>query len=75
LAKFVQHPNYFGYILFRGSYALVSKTLFAFLVVPFLVVDFITGGIPDLQFHNRRKYGLIFEEYSSKTKKLIPYVW
>jgi len=74
-AKVVQHPNYFGYTIFRTSYCLVTKSIWVCLIAPFLIYDFIKGGIPDLQKHNSQKYGKIWTDYSSKTKKLIPFIY
>jgi steroid 5-alpha reductase family enzyme len=71
-----QHVNYFGYTLWRAGMALISGSLiWTFLLVLFITYDFFTGGIPDLQKHNRERYGKEYEIYSAKTAKFVPFVY
>jgi len=75
-AKFVVHPNYFGYLLVRSGICLISGNPYITAIFPSLMAaDLIISAIPGLQQHNKKKYGKPYEDYLAKTWNLIPFLW
>ena len=76
LNSIVQHPNYFGYTLWRTGMLLTTGSYVAAAVgFAFNTFTFLTSSIPDLQGHNLRKYGDEYRQYTLRTAKLFPFVW
>ena len=76
LAKHVVHPNYFGYLMWRTGLSMMSgSNIWTLITSAWLSFDFIYSAIPNLQNHNKEKYGQVYKDYLAKTKNLIPYVW
>lgn len=48
---------------------------FAAGLAAFLGHNFIFQSIPELQAHNKSRYGRAFEDYSASTWKFIPFVY
>jgi protein-S-isoprenylcysteine O-methyltransferase Ste14 len=48
---------------------------FAGVMAAMMGYNFIFQSIPELQAHNKAKYGRAFEEYSARTWKFIPFVY
>jgi len=75
LFRYSRHINYFGdEILFIG-YALVTNSAWALIVPAFMFLGFVFANIPSLDRYLARKYGNEFEDYASRTKKFIPFVY
>ncbi len=73
--KYSRHPNYFGdLVLFTGLCLLSGAWVTA--VIPLLMLaGFVFVNIPMLDSHLHEKYGAAFDEYASRTRKLIPFVY
>jgi len=69
------HPNYLGdVILFAGWAALTSR--WAAMFIPALMLAlFVTINIPVLDRHLATRYGVAFERWSERTRRLIPLVY
>ena len=75
LFKYSMHINYFGDILLFSGMGLISQS-FSLLVIPLaMTVVFVFYIIPAPDQYLGKKYGDDFIEYSSKTKKLIPWIY
>jgi len=76
LAKYVVHPNYLGYTVWRTGFALVSGNPYLTTILPlYFSYDFIFKAIPGLQAHNKKKYGKPYEDYLANTWNFIPLIW
>lgn len=75
LFKFSMHINYFGDVLWVVAYALITRNWWSVSIVFFILAFFIFYNIPKLDEYLASKYKDEFGAYSSKTKKLIPYIY
>ncbi len=75
LFRHSMHINYFGDSVMFTGFAVVTQTPMSFVPVVAIVLNLIFLQIPQLDQHLKQKYGEEFEEYASKTKKFIPYVF
>ncbi len=73
--RYSMHPNYLGdVILFAGWAALTSR--WAAMFIPALMLAlFVTINIPLLDRHLATRYGVAFERWSERTRRLIPLVY
>jgi len=75
-AKYVAHPNYLGFTLWRTGYFIVSGNIYASTLIPLSsCYYFIFNAIPNLQEYNKKKYGKLYEDYLAKTWNFIPFLW
>lgn len=75
LFRYSMHINYFGDVLLFTGFALLTWK-FSLLIIPLaMALNFIFNIIPRLDKYLANKYGDRFAVYSSKTKKLIPWVY
>ena len=75
LFRFSRHPNYLGDLIsFTGLSMLTGRweTLF---IPAVMLAGFVFVNIPMLDAHLLRHYGAAFEEYASRTRKLIPFIY
>jgi len=71
LFKYSMHINYFGDILLFTGLTLIAQS-FSLLIIPIaMALNFIFFVIPRLDKYLATKYGDEFNEYASRTKKLI----
>lgn len=75
LFRYSQHINYFGDMLLFSGWALATRNPWAFLIPLLMTLGFVFRHIPALDRHLQQKYGRAFEEYSARTRKLIPWVY
>ncbi|MEO8413133.1 MAG: DUF1295 domain-containing protein [Ginsengibacter sp.] len=75
LFKYPMHINYFGDLLWVSGYALVTGNGYSIFIVIFLFCFFAFYNIPMLDKHLASKYGVAFEGYKRRTKKLVPFVY
>jgi len=74
LFSLIQHINYTGFLLWNVSFLLAAgsvKGALIFGVIQGLMFNLL--AIPDLQRHNKKKYGKAFETYSARTPKFTPF--
>jgi len=75
LFKYSMHINYFGDVVWATGLALISGSIWIFLIPLYMSCGFIFLHIPRLDKHLKERYGTQYELYASKTKKLIPYIY
>jgi steroid 5-alpha reductase family enzyme len=75
LFRYSMHINYFGDLVLFSGYALLTHRLWAGIVPLFMLAGFVFFNVPALDGYLHRKYGAEFEEYSRRTRKLIPFLY
>lgn len=76
LNRYVQHPNYFGYTLWRAGILLTTGSILATSIgLLWNMYTFLARSIQELQAHNIKKYGEEYPQYTKRTAKLIPFIW
>lgn len=75
LFRYAMHINYLGDVMWVIGYAIISRNIWAWTIPAFLFGFFVFYNIPKLDEHLKRKYGHQFDEYISKTKRFIPFIY
>jgi len=75
LFKYSMHINYFGDVVWASGMALISGSTWIFLIPLYMSFGFIFMHIPRLDKYLKERYGIQYEAYARKTKKLIPFVY
>jgi protein-S-isoprenylcysteine O-methyltransferase Ste14 len=75
LFRYSRHPNYLGDLLSFSGLCLISGAWITWLVPLLMLAGFVFVNIPILDAHLHDHYGAAFEEYSRRTRKLIPFVY
>jgi protein-S-isoprenylcysteine O-methyltransferase Ste14 len=73
--KYSMHINYFGDLLWVIAYALITRNCYSIAIPVFLFSFFIFFNIPKLDKYLKEKYGKDFDDYASRTKKFIPFIY
>lgn len=73
--KYARHINYFGDVLWVAAYALVTKNVWSVTIPVFLFAFFAFYNAPKLDEYLKKKYGTDYDDYSKKTKMLIPFIY
>ncbi|MBB3131188.1 protein-S-isoprenylcysteine O-methyltransferase Ste14 [Paenibacillus rhizosphaerae] len=75
LFKYAIHINYFGDVVWVCGFAILTRNLWSGLVPILLLSMFVFQNIPVHDRYLRKKYGVAFEDYEKKTKKLVPFIY
>ena len=75
LFKYSMHINYFGDVVWSTGMALISGSIWIFLIPIYMCCGFLLLHIPRLDKHLKERYGLQYEAYAKRTKKFIPFVY
>ncbi|MEK5645781.1 hypothetical protein BK138_35190 [Paenibacillus rhizosphaerae] len=75
LFRYAIHINYFGDVIWVCGFAMLTRNIWSGLVPILLLLMFVFQNIPIHDQYLRKKYGLAFEVYEKKTKKLIPFIY
>jgi steroid 5-alpha reductase family enzyme len=75
LFKYSMHINYFGDAVWSTGMALISGSIWIFLVPFYMSCGFIFLHIPRLDKHLKERYSYQYDEYAGKTKKFIPFIY
>ena len=75
LFKYVRHINYFGDIMLFIGFALITQDIRALYIPLFMTLNFIFILIPAKEAYLKDKYRIEFEQYSKRSKKLIPLIY
>ena len=75
LFRFSRHPNYLGDLISFTGLCLISRAWVTALVPVLMLAGFVFVNIPVLDSHLHDHYGSAFDDYASRTPKLIPYVY
>ncbi len=75
LFRYSRHPNYLGDLLSFSGLCLISGAWVTAVIPVLMLAGFVFVNVPVLDSHLRDKYGAAFDEYASRTRKLIPFVY
>lgn len=75
LFRHSMHINYFGDILWVIAYAIVTRNVYSAAIPVMIFLFFAFYNAPKLDSYLKSKYGSEFEEYSKRTKKLVPFLY
>ncbi len=75
LFRYSRHPNYLGDLLSFSGLCLISGAWLTAVIPVLMLAGFVFVNIPVLDAHLRDNYGAAFDEYASRTRKLIPFVY
>lgn len=73
--KYSRHINYFGDMLWVTAYAIITRNWFAVSIPILLFCLFAFYNAPKLDKYLKEKYGKGYDDYASKTKMLIPFIY
>jgi protein-S-isoprenylcysteine O-methyltransferase Ste14 len=73
--KYARHINYFGDLLWVTAYALITRNVWSIIIPIFLFSFFAFYNAPKLDRYLKGKYGKGYDDYSKKTKMLIPFIY
>lgn len=73
--KYSRHINYFGDMLWVIAYAIITRNWFAVSIPIFLFCLFAFYNAPKLDKYLKGKYGKAYDDYSKRTKMLIPFIY
>ena len=75
LFHYAVHINYFGDVLWVLGYAVITATLWAYLIPILLFGFFAFYNVPKLDAYLGKKYAPEFQSYQQHTKHLVPYLY
>jgi len=75
LFRYSMHINYFGDVVWATGMALISGSIWIFLVPLYMCCGFIFLHIPRLDKYLRGRYGAQYEDYARRTNKFIPFIY
>jgi steroid 5-alpha reductase family enzyme len=75
LFRYSRHPNYLGDLMSFSGLCMISGAWVTAIVPLLMLAGFVFVNIPALDAHLHEHYGVAFEEYASRTRKLIPFVY
>ena len=75
LFSLARHINYFGDMLWLTGWALLTRNMWAAAMPVFATGCFVFVFIPQLTKHLQTKYGPEFEEWSSHTRRFVPFLY
>lgn len=73
--KYSRHINYFGDMLWVTAYAIITRNWYAASIPIFLFCLFAFYNAPKLDAYLKSKYGKDYDDYASKTRMLIPFIY
>lgn len=75
LFKYATHINYFGDSVLFVGWAILAASLFAWSIPIFVITGFVFFHIPALDAYLSKRYGTEFDDYATKTAKLVPFIY
>jgi len=75
LFRYSMHINYFGDVVWSAGMALISGSLWFFLVPCYMCCGFLFLHIPRLDRHLKERYGQQYERYAERTHRFIPFLY
>jgi len=75
LFSLVRHPNYFGDVVWLAGWALLTLNPWAFTLPALAALSFVFFFIPSLGAYLSERYGDEYDDWSARTKKLIPLLY
>ena len=75
LFKYSMHINYFGDVVWATGMALISGSIWIFLIPLYMSCGFLFIHIPRLDKYLKERYGAQYTVYARRTKKFIPFIY
>jgi protein-S-isoprenylcysteine O-methyltransferase Ste14 len=75
LFRYSRHPNYLGDLISFSGICLISGAWVTAVIPVLMLAGFVFVNIPVLDSHLHDHYGVAFDEYASRTRKLIPFLY
>jgi protein-S-isoprenylcysteine O-methyltransferase Ste14 len=73
--RYTRHPNYLGDVISFTGLCLISGRWLTGLIPLIMLAGFIFANIPLLDSHLHEHYGAEFDQYATRTRKLIPFFY
>ncbi|MGA8940762.1 MAG: DUF1295 domain-containing protein [Acidobacteriaceae bacterium] len=75
LYRYSRHPNYLGDLISFSGLCLIAGRWWTVVVPAVMLGGFVFASIPMLDAHLREHYGVEFEAYAGRTRRLIPFLY
>ncbi len=75
LFGYATHINYFGDSVLFVGWAMLAASIFAWAIPVFVTSGFVFFHIPALDKYLSKRYPAEFDDYASKTAKLVPFIY
>ncbi len=75
LFRYSRHPNYLGDLVSFSGLCLISGRWLTVVIPLIMLAGFIFANIPMLDSHLHDHYGLAFDQYAARTRKLFPFIY
>lgn len=75
LFKLSRHINYFGDMVLFMGFAMITRSVWSYIIPAAMFVLFIFVNIPMLDDYLHERYGDEYRDYTFRTKKFIPFVY
>jgi steroid 5-alpha reductase family enzyme len=75
LFRYSRHPNYLGDLISFSGLCLIAGRWTTFVIPLIMFIGFVSVNIPMLDSHLRDHYGVAFDAYAARTRKLIPFIY
>jgi steroid 5-alpha reductase family enzyme len=73
--QYSRNINYFADIILFSGFALITQKLSMQLIPLFMTLNFILILIPSKERYLQKKYGIVFQNYTKNTKRVIPFIY
>lgn len=75
LFRYSRHPNYLGDLIAFTGLCLMCGRWICMVIPVIMFVGFVFANIPMLDSHLHDHYGSAFDQYATRTRRLIPFVY
>ncbi len=75
LFRYSRHPNYLGDLISFSGLCLISGRYVTGIIPGIMLLGFVFFNIPMLDSYLHKRYGVAFDDYAQRTRKLIPFVY
>lgn len=75
LFQYSRHPNYFGDLVSFSGLCLIAGAWITVVIPLLMLAGFVFVNVPALDAHLHDRYGDSFDQYATRTRKLIPFVY
>lgn len=75
LFRYSRHVNYFGNVVLFTGFAMLTGSVYPFIVPAAMIVLYVVVNIPLLENYLHERYSNEFDEYAKSTKKFIPFIY
>ncbi|MGE5796192.1 MAG: DUF1295 domain-containing protein [Ignavibacteria bacterium] len=75
LFRYSRHINYFGDVVLFTGFAILTGSVYPFIVPAAMIALYVVVNIPLLESYLHERYSNEFDEYAKSTKKFIPFIY